>query len=125
LRLRYDPTAFGEHFHPVGLDEVLPLLRARGREQARHAERLASLPMPRPPSLRFRLMAGVLTALNLLPGRPDAVRRASWHFLCYEAGREGFWYPEAPDDAPLKIGRRLAELACRDPRAHLPDELRT
>jgi cellulose synthase/poly-beta-1,6-N-acetylglucosamine synthase-like glycosyltransferase len=124
LRLHYDPNAFGEHFHPLGLPDALTLLRTRGREQARHAERLSELPMPKPPSLRFRLMAGCLTALNLLPLRPAFVRRATWYFLCYEAGREGFWNPQEPDDAPLQVGRRLARLACRDPLAQSPDRLR-
>lgn len=121
LRLRYDPDVSGRHFHPLGLAEALTMQRHRGREQARHWDRLPGLPGPRPPTLRFRLMALVLTALSFIRPRPAAVRHATWHFLCYEANREGFWRPDAPDDAPLEIGDRLARLACRDPGAGMPD----
>lgn len=123
LRLHYDPEASGHHFHPLGLAETLTLLRQRGKEQARHWDRLQGLPGPRPPTLRFRLMALCLTALNILRLRPAAVRHATWHFLCYEATREGFWNPDAPDEAPLEFGRRLTRLACSDPEAGMPDRV--
>lgn len=123
LRLHYDPEAFGHHFHPAGLAETLTLQRQRGREQARHWDRLEGLPGPRPPTFRFRVMAFFLSIPNSLSLRPAFVRHATWHFLCYEANREGFWFSDHPDGGPLKIGRRLAKLACRDPEAGLPSRL--
>jgi glycosyltransferase involved in cell wall biosynthesis len=117
MRLRYDPEAVGEHCHPTDLKRTLERMAVVGRSYRLLAERAPELPVPRPPSLRHRVKAAALTALDLLPGRPDRLRAASWRFLCDEVQREAMYSDGEADGPGPRIGAALARRALRDPNA--------
>jgi GT2 family glycosyltransferase len=115
LELHYDPAAVVDHYHPTDLPATLERMRRAGEASASLAARFRDWPAPRPPSLRHRLKAGVLTGLNLTGLRTSGLRHESWRFLCHEAHREAFWGVDRPNGHPLGIGRALAGICARDP----------
>jgi GT2 family glycosyltransferase len=117
MRLRYDPGAVGEHWHPTDLERTLARMAVVGRNYRLLAERAPELPVPRPPSLRHRIRAGALTALDLLPGHSDRLREASWRFLCDEVQREAMYSDAAGNGHGPRIGATLARRVLRDPDA--------
>jgi hypothetical protein len=121
LALAYDPMALAEHFHPVDLPTTVRRMRVVGASTALLVERVAGHPALRRPGGRHRVKAAALTALVATGLRPTGLRHATWKFLCHEAHREGFWVVEPPADGGLAIGRRLLELAARDPATSRPD----
>ena len=117
LRLRYDPEAGAEHFHPTDLERTLERMRRIGITYRTLVALAPEMPEPRPPGLRHRVKALVLTALMGAGVRTSAVRHASWRFLCDEVQRETYW---DSGGSPPEIGRRLARIALADPVAR-PD----
>ncbi len=121
LRLIYDEAAVVEHFHPYDLPASLRRMRTLGRSAVILHERVPDWPLPRRSGARHRAKAAVLTALNLIPGaHPSPIRRATWHFLCHQAFREGCWGEEPHDGRRLRLGSALAKLAARDPATRTP-----
>jgi GT2 family glycosyltransferase len=120
MRLRYDPDAVVEHNHPADLDSVIRQLRRYGPGRRVMCERHPSQAVPPRPGARHRLKAGALAILFEAGLGRGAVREEAWRFLCDEAHREGYWEGETTADPPLRIGRRLAVIASRDPDARLP-----
>ena len=118
MALAYDPSAGAEHFHPVDLPGAVRRMRKAGASTALLVERVADYPVPRRPGARHRAKSAALTALFAVGLRP---RHVAWEFLCHEAHREGFWGIEPPADGGLAIGRRLLDLAARDPATSRPD----
>jgi mycofactocin glycosyltransferase len=115
LRLSYDAEAVAEHEHPTDLIATLRRMRANGRSYRLLTELHPQLPRPRPPGPRHRLKAIALTAPASAGPLREPARAPTWTFLCEEAHREAFWGEPDPPDPPLRIGRRLAALADRDP----------
>jgi glycosyltransferase involved in cell wall biosynthesis len=115
LRLSYDPDAVVEHDHPTDLIATLGRMRANGRSYRLLTDLHPEQPRPRPPGPRHRLKAAVLSAAALAPPSRRATRELCWTFLCEQAHREAFWGESDPPAAPLRIGRRLALAAERDP----------
>jgi GT2 family glycosyltransferase len=127
MRLVYDDAAAVEHYQPMDLPRAMARLHLAGRALVRFAQRHPERPVPRRPGVRHRVKAGALTALSLARIRHPRLQRETWRFLCHEAGREGYWEAltaggDAHAPAELRIGRRLARLASRDPDAQLPPE---
>ena len=120
MRLRYDADAVVDHWHPVDLAFVLRRMRVAGRSAVLLHERFPDWPLPRPPGIRHRAKATILSALGAVPHQPWRLRRATWHFLCHEAFREGCWGAEPADGELVRIGRRLARRAARDPATAKP-----
>jgi glycosyltransferase involved in cell wall biosynthesis len=114
LRLTYDPEALAEHEHPTDLLATLRRMRANGRSYRLLTDLHPDQPRPRAPGARHRLKAAALTALAPALAR-GAAREPTWTFLCEQAHREAFWGEPDPPDPALRIGRRLALLADRDP----------
>ena len=119
LRLAYDEAAVVDHCHPIGLEGAIDRLRRSGQSLAPFAERHPEWPVPRPPGLRHRARAAVLTMLAAAGARTPRFREETWRFLCHEATREGFWSASGEADG-LRIGPRLARLAARDEAARAP-----
>jgi glycosyltransferase involved in cell wall biosynthesis len=116
LRLAYDAAAVVEHWHPTDLAAALQRMRTIGVSAVILHDRVPDWPLPRRPGARHRTRAALLTALNLVPRVGSTrLRHATWRFLCHEAFREACWGVEPLHDEPLRIGRRLARLAERDP----------
>jgi glycosyltransferase involved in cell wall biosynthesis len=114
LRLAYDAEAVAEHEHPTDLLATLRRMRANGRSYRLLTDLHPEQPRPRAPGARHRLKAMALTALAPALARGFA-REPAWAFLCEQAHREAFWGEPDPPDPSLRIGRRLAVLADRDP----------
>jgi mycofactocin glycosyltransferase len=115
MRLRYEPSALAEHEHPTDLLLTLRRMREFGRSYRRLTDVVAAEARPRRPGPRHALKAAALTLAAL--ARLERTRSTRWEFLCDEAHREAFWgEPDPPLPAPaVRIGRRLARLAARDP----------
>ena len=129
MRLAYDPEAVVEHCHPMDLPAAIDRLRRGGTALADFTDRHRDWPVPRRPGLRHRVKASALTALAAAGVRTPALKRETWRFLCHEADREGYWdavdgRPPANGTAELRIGRRLALIAARDPDARLGEGAR-
>ena len=120
MRLRYDPDALVEHFHPTSLADTLRQFRRYGAGRRRLGEIHAEDPRPRRPGPRHRLAAAMLLAPYAAGIRAEALRRTVWRFLCIEAFREGYWNEPYPPGSGLRVGRTLASLASRDPSAAEP-----
>ena len=120
MRLRYDPDAVVEHFHPASLATTLSQFRLYGRGRRLLAESRAEEPRPRRPGARHRLAAACLAVPYALGVRTGRVRAASWRLLCVEAFREGYWNGPPPSDSGVRVGGRLAKLASRDRAARFP-----
>lgn len=121
MRLAYDPDAVVEHFHPYDLPGSLRRMRTLGRSVVILHQSFPDWPLPRRSGLRHHAKAALLTPLNMLPRvRPAILRRATWHFLCHQAFREGCWGVEPRADRLLRTGPALARLAARDPATRRP-----
>ncbi len=119
MRLRYDPEAIVEHFHPTDLPGSLGQVRRSGRWARLLVERNSDWPVPRRPGGRHQLKAAALTVLVAAGVRLPSVRTVVWRFLCHEAYREGYWGISATGQQPVQIGPRLARLAARDPATRI------
>ncbi|HEV2057764.1 MAG TPA: glycosyltransferase family 2 protein, partial [Solirubrobacteraceae bacterium] len=105
MRLAYDEGAVVEHFHPYDLPGSLRRMRTLGRSVVILHARFPDWPLPRRSGVRHRAKVALLTALNMLPRvRPMILRRATWHFLCHQAFREGCWSVEPRPGRPLRTG---------------------
>jgi glycosyltransferase involved in cell wall biosynthesis len=123
LRLAYDAAAVVEHWHPTDLAAALRRMRRLGGSAMILHDRFPDWPLPRRPGARHLARAVLLTTLNVV-GQVGStrLRHATWRFLCHEAFREGCWGVEPLHDEQLRIGRRLARLAGRDPATRTSTE---
>ncbi len=121
MRMAYDEAAVVEHFHPYDLPASLRRMRTLGRSVVKLHENVPDWPLPRRSGVRHRVKVALLTPLNMLPRvHPMILRRATWHFLCHQAFREGCWGVEPRAGRPLRTGVVLARLAARDPATRTP-----
>jgi GT2 family glycosyltransferase len=121
MRLAYDPEAVVEHYQPTDLPRAIDRMLEVGRALVQFTESHPEHPVPRRPGARHRVKAAALTGLAAAGVRRRGLQQEVWRFVCHEAMREGYW--DAVDGrAPqgLRIGRRLALLAARDPDARMP-----
>lgn len=119
MRLRHDPAALVEHFHPAGLELMMRQLRRYGAEYAKLRELHPEHEFPRRPSARHRVKASALHALYASGIRPRPVKREVWRFLTHQTHREALWEGIGSGCEP-RIGARLARRALRDPDAAMP-----
>lgn len=119
MRLRHDPAAIVEHFHPAGLEATMRQTRAYGTELAKLKTLHPARAYPRPPSLRHRLRAAALNALHAMRLRPPALKQEVWRFLLHETHREALWEGLGSGCEP-RIGSRLAARALADPDVATP-----
>jgi GT2 family glycosyltransferase len=127
MRLAYDAEAIVEHVPPLDLRAAVARMWRTGQAQAGFVAKHPDWAVASPPGARHRAKAAALTALAALGVRTPRVQREIWRFLCHQATREGYWsavengvQSRAPADGVPRIGRRLVELASRDPEAQAP-----
>lgn len=115
MRLRYDPEAVGEHYHPTDLERTLLRMEKVGIAYRRLCELAPEMRRPPIPGARHRIKAAGLTALMSAPVRPRRVREGAWRFLCDEVQREAYWGVDGRPPGLPAIGGRLARIALADP----------
>jgi len=115
IRIDHDPEALADHDHPTDLEATLRRMRGFGRSHRLLCRFDPAEPRPSRPAARHRLAALALTLPAVARVRAAPVRRRTWRFLCEQAAREAFWDELDPPDPAIRVGRRLAELAARDP----------
>jgi hypothetical protein len=127
MRLAYDAEAIVEHAPPLDLRAAVARMWRTGQAQAGFVAKHPEWAVASPPGARHRVKAAALTALAALGVRTPKLQREIWRFLCHEATREGYWdavengvQSRAPVDGVPRIGRRLVELASKDPEAQAP-----
>lgn len=115
IAISHDPAVVAEHDHPTDLSSTLRRMRGFGRSLRLLTEIDGREPAPRRPGPRHRA-ASLLLAMPASVGlRRPLLRERTWRFLCEQATREAFWDEQDPSDPAIRIGRRLARIAERDP----------
>lgn len=115
IRINHDPEALADHDHPTDLEATLRRMRGFGRSHRLLCRFDPAEAKPSRPAARHRLAASALTLPAVARVRAAPVRRRIWRFLCEQAAREAFWDEPDPPDPAIRVGRRLAALAARDP----------
>jgi glycosyltransferase involved in cell wall biosynthesis len=119
MKLRYDPGAIGEHYHPVDLIGTLDRMSKIGKSARLLVERAPDWtwfpawhapPRRDPQTLTKEMVLAISHAGGI---RPRRVRHATWWLLCEQAFRTA--YSNVPEGSRAGwIERRLVSYAARD-----------
>ncbi len=116
MRLRYEPAARVQHFHPTNLEQTLRRMARVATAYRLLVELAPEAVEPPRPSRRHALKAAAFELMCRL--RPSfASSEQVWLFVCHQTMRERYWSDDIEDSVGPVIGRRLTRLALARPEA--------